>query len=354
MEAAGGDPMRQFFASVGRGDDGQNLVFETDNRGKKSIVVDIASEQGAADMLDLIRSADVFLTNARPASLDRAGLDWETLRKIRPDLIYASFTGYGEKGPEADKPGFDIAAYWARTGLCSLATVKGAEPTQLRTGIGDHTASLALLSGVLGALFHRERTGKGQKVQSSLVRTGVYAGASEHAVQLQLGKIGSTKSRHEAVNPMNNFFRSADDRWIVIVPRQGSGDWPKLLAAAGRPELAADARFDGVRNRRTNAAALVDELDAAFGAMPYDALAEALNRENIIWGPVQSVGQAVRDPQLRAAGCYVPLEDDGSAGSSVIVAGPLDFECIPERPLKRAPRLGEHGDILRASVAGKG
>lgn len=350
VESAQGDPMRQFFASVGRADQ-QNRVFETDNRGKRSIVIDISTDEGSRELRELVLSADVFLTNTRPASLQRAGLDWDTLRKLKPGLIYASFTGYGEVGPEADKPGFDIAAFWARTGLCSLATVKGGEPTQLRTGIGDHTASLSMLSGILGALYHRERTGEGQKVQSSLVRTGVYAAASEHAVQLQLGKIGSTKGRHEAVNPMNNFFRAADDRWFVVVPRQGSGDWPKLTAAAGRADLVNDARFASIRDRRTNAAALVDELDAAFGIMPFEAIAAALDEHGIVWSPVLTVGQAVSDPQLRLAGCYVPMDAGENGETSDVVSGPVDFECIERRVLPAAPSIGQHGAEIRAQMS---
>lgn len=211
-----------------------------------------------------------------------------------------------------------------------------------------------MLSGILGALYHRERTGEGQKVASSLVRTGVYAAASEHAVQMQLGKIGSTKSRHEAVNPVNNFFQTSDGRWIVIVPRQGPGDWPALAAAAGCSQLVGDPRFASIRDRRANAAALVDELDAAFGAMTFEQVAAALDRENMIWSPVLTVGQAVRDPQLRAAGCYVNVEgEERGAGGGELVSGPIDFECLPRRNLSPAPSVGEHTAEIRAEMLGK-
>lgn len=350
VESRHGDPMRQFFRSVGRADE-QNRVFETDNRGKRSIVIDIASAEGAREMRALLRTADVFVTNARPGSLARAELDWETLRKERPDLIYAGFTGFGTAGPEADKPGFDITAFWARTGLCALATVKGGEPVQLRTGIGDHMAALALTAGILGALFHRERTGEGQRIETSLIRMGVYAGASEHAVQLQLGKLASTKSRREAVNPLNNFFRTHDGRWFVTVPRQGAGgDWDRFARAAGRPDLIADARFNSFRNRRAHQAALIAELDDAFAAMDFAQASAALDREDMIWGPVLSVAQATEDPQARAAGCFVEVEDD--AGNRFeVVGGPIDFECMPRAPYRRAPRVDEHGAQLRAELS---
>jgi len=349
VETRHGDPMRQFFASVGR-DDAQNRVFETDNRGKKSIVIDIATEEGAAEMRALLRTADVFVTNARPASLARAGLDWESLRAIKPDLIFAGFTGFGAEGPEADKPGFDITAFWARTGLCSLATAKGGEPAQLRTGIGDHMAALGLLSGVLGALYHRAVTGEGQKIETSLIRMGFYAGASEQAVQLQLGRLASTKPRREAVNPINNFFQTSDGRWFVTVPRQGrDGDWPRLARAAGLNELVGDPRFDGFRNRRANQGELMDLVDAAFGAMDFDTAAAALDREDMIWGPVLSVAQATADPQARAAGCFAEVEDDAGERFEVI-AGPIDYGAMPRRAFRCAPSVGEHGDEIRAGL----
>jgi crotonobetainyl-CoA:carnitine CoA-transferase CaiB-like acyl-CoA transferase len=352
VESRHGDPMRQFFASVGR-DDQQNRVFETDNRGKRSIVIDISTEQGAREMRALLSTADVFVTNARPASLARAGLDWESLRQMKPDLIFAGFTGFGTEGPDADKPGFDITAFWARTGLCSLATAKGAEPVQLRTGIGDHMAAMGLVAGVLGALYHRERTGEGQKIETSLLRVGFYAGASEQAVQLQLGRLASTKSRREAVNPLNNFFQTADGRWFVTVPRQGKdGDWSRLAKAAGLDDLVDDPRFNSFRNRRTHQEELISLLDQAFAAVDFDTAAAALNREDMIWGPVLSVAQATQDPQARHAGCFVEVED--AAGDRFeVIAGPIEFGALPREPYRRAPGIGEHGEELRAELAGK-
>jgi crotonobetainyl-CoA:carnitine CoA-transferase CaiB-like acyl-CoA transferase len=349
VESRHGDPIRQFFTSVGREGEDHNRLFETDNRGKRSIVLDVSTGQGAQEMRALLATADVFVTNARPGSLARVGLDWESLKAFKPDLIYVGFTGFGTTGPEAEKPGFDITAFWARTGLCSLATAKGGEPVQLRTGIGDHMAALALVAGVMGALYHRERTGEGQKVETSLIRIGAYAGAAEHAVQLQLGKLASTKGRKEGVNPLNNFFQTGDGRWFVTVPRQGGGDWPRLLRAAGRPELLEDPRFDSFRNRRANAAALIDEFDAAFAAVDFEAAAAALDREDLIWGPVLTIAQAARDPQARAAGCFVDLTDD-DGNRFEVVAGPIDFEQVATRGLRRAPMIGEHGDTVREEI----
>lgn len=346
IEAPGGDPHRQYFGFTGD-EIGENRVFDLDNRGKRSMVLDLAQQAERETLHRLIATADVFVTNTRDASLKRMGLDYDSLRAALPGLIYVQFTGYGTEGPDAAKPGFDLTAFWARSGLCSLATVKGGEPPQLRTGIGDHTASLALTAGIAAALFHRERTGQGQKIEGSLLRTGIYVGASEHAIQLQLGRLASPKPRHQAVNPISNFFRSADDRWFIVVPRAGStADWPRIARAAGRPELLDDPRFASVRSRREHVAALVDALDAAFGAMPFDAIAAALEREDVIFAPVQSVGEAVRDPQAIAAGCFEPIAGEAEA---LLPAGPLRFG-VPTRAPSRAPALDADGAAIRATL----
>ena len=348
VEPKGGDPFRQFFASLGR-DDERNAVFETDNRGKRSIALDLADDDDAATMRSLIASADVFVTNSRPASLARIGLDWETLSKLKPNLIFANFTGYGPTGADAERPGFDITAFWARSGLCSLMTAKGEDPVVLRTGVGDHMAALGLAAGVTTALFHRERTGEGQKIETSLLRMGVYAGASEHAIQLQMGKLASTKARSEQINPLNNFFRTADARWFVTVPRQGIGDWPRLVRAVGRPELLDDPRFESFKSRRANGAALVEVLDEAFGSMSFDDAASALEREGLIWGPVLTVAQAAADPQAAEAGCFVEVED-ASGGNFRVPNTPLDFGAQVAKQIVRAPRLDEHGAAIRAEL----
>ena len=347
VEPPAGDPFRQFFGSIGL-EDAENRVFDNDNRGKRSIALDLTNTEDAAVLRRLVETADVFVTNTRPASLERLGLGWTQLKAIKPDLIFANFTGFGSSGPDADKPGFDITAFWARSGLCALTSVKGGDPAQLRTGIGDHMAAMGLVAGVMGALFHRERTGEGQKLETSLLRMGVYAASCEHAIQLQMNKLASTKPRPEAVNPLNNFFRSADGQWFVTVPRQGSGDWPRMARAVGQPELLEDARFEGIRNRRSNGPALVAILDEAFGAMTWAEVQAALEAEKIIFGPVQSVAQATQDEQALAAGCYVDVT--GANGTAIrLPATPIDFEAY--RPVATlAPALDADGDAIRAEL----
>ncbi|WP_299014128.1 CaiB/BaiF CoA-transferase family protein [uncultured Caulobacter sp.] len=338
VESPDGDPMRRFFDTIGSDQDA-NPVFELDNRGKRAVVLDIRSDLGREALKALVATADVFLTNVRPAALARAGLDHETLRAANPRLIYASLTGYGLTGPDADKPGMDVAAFWSRAGVGAITAPKGSEPFPIRTGMGDHVTSLATVSAILAAIYERERTGSGRLVETSLLRTGVYAIGSDMAIQLRLGKLASTRGRREAVQPLANFYKTADGRWICLLPRQGSVDWPRIAAAAGRPELVDDPRFASAKARRAHGEALVDILDAAFGAMTYAEAAEALDAGDITWAPYQTPRELAEDAQAEAAGCFVQTPD-GRGGTFRAPAAPARFLGALDGPRGPAPALG--------------
>ena len=340
VEPPGGDPIRQFFASVGV-EEQRNPVFDLDNRGKRAIVLDTAQAAGRDAVLRLADGADIFLTNVRPGGLMRAGLDPDALMARNPRLIYASLTGYGLTGPDADRPGMDAAAFWARSGLAAMFAPKGGDPIQLRTAFGDHVASMAIVAGVLAALHERTRTGKGRLVEASLLRVAHYVGGSDLAIQHVRGRIASNRPRHGAPNPLINYFKTADARWISLLTRQGEGDWPKLARALGLSHLTEDPRFARAKARRENAAALVDLLDAAFALRPLGEIAAALDAEAMIWSPVLSAAEAIADPQAHAAGCVVqtPLHDGGAMPAP---AGPIRFPGADDGPKGPAPRIGEH------------
>jgi crotonobetainyl-CoA:carnitine CoA-transferase CaiB-like acyl-CoA transferase len=345
VEPPGGDPIRQFFASVGI-DSPINPVFDLDNRGKRSIVLDTAKPEGRAALEKLAARADVFLTNVRPGGLKRACLDYESLARLNPRLVYASITGYGLEGPDADKPGMDTAAFWARSGLAAMFTPKGAEPVQIRTAFGDHVASMAATSGILAALYERERTGRGRLVEASLIRAAHYAAGADLAIQHALGRVASNRPRAKAPNPLINYFRTADARWLCLITRQGARDWAPLCAALGKPELAGDSRFARAKARRENGEALVGLLDEAFGALTMAEAGAALDRADIIWAPVQSAAEAIADPQARAAGVAVrtPTHDGALVDAP---AGPIRFPGADDGPKGPAPRAGEHTrDVL--------
>ncbi|OYW95641.1 MAG: CoA transferase [Caulobacterales bacterium 32-67-6] len=340
IERPGGDDMRHVFADA-KSDLGANPTFEMDNRGKRSIVLDIGKPEGREAVAKLAAGADVFITNVRPASLKRAGLDEASLRPANPRLIYALVTGYGMEGPDAHKPGFDVTAFWSRAGVARMTTPKGEDPFLLRTGFGDHITSLATTSAILAALYEREQTGVGRMVQTSLLATGTYTVGSDLAVQLRFGRLSSNRSRREPLNPLANFFQSAEGRWFVTNPRGGSVDWAAMAKASGRPGLLEDPRFASGRLRKENTAALTAEFDQAFGALPWEEVTARLDAADLVWAPVQTPAEVAADPQVRASGALVQVEN-GQGGFGDSPAAPAQFPGVDLSRRPPPPGLGQH------------
>jgi len=340
VEPPGGDPIRMFFSSLGV-DAELNPVFDMDNRGKRGIILDTAQPAGREALLKLIDGADVFLTNVRPGGLQRAGLDHETVLKRCPKLIYTTLTGYGLEGPDADRPGMDSAAFWARSGLAAMFRPKGGDPVQLRTAFGDHVASLAIVSGVLAALHERHRTGRGRLVDASLLRVAHYVGGSDFAIQHTRGRIASNRARKDVPNPLINYFKTSDDHWISLLQRQGEKDWPRLARALKIEHLVNDPRFANNRARREHGSELVPLLDEAFGARPLSEIAAALDAEEMVWAPMLTPSEAIADPQAIAAGCIVqtPTHDGKTMPAP---AAPVRFPGADDGPKSPSPRAGEH------------
>lgn len=350
IEPPKGDPIRNFFQTIGT-DIQDNPVFDFDNRGKKSIVLDTSTEEGQAILRELAKDADVFLTNVRPGGLERAGLDFANLIKTNPKLVYCTLTGYGLEGPDADKPGFDVASFWARAGVGHLTVPKGQDPFALRTAFGDHTTSMAAAAGICAALVKAQRTGQGQLVEASLLRAALFAMGSDFAIQLFFGRIGSTKSRHEQIQPLMNFFKTKDGSWICIVSRQGDVDWAPLCRVMDRADLIEDERYTTGKARRKHAAELVTLMDEAFGKYTKAEIAERLDAEAIAWAPVQTLAEVAADPQVEAAGgiTQVPsASGDGSTFSSP--ASPIRFPGADDGPSGPSPRKGEHSRDVLSSI----
>ncbi|MGQ0533027.1 MAG: CaiB/BaiF CoA transferase family protein [Caulobacteraceae bacterium] len=348
VEPPGGDPIRMFFSSLGV-EETANPVFDMDNRSKRGIILDTSQAAGRDALLKLLDGADVFLTNVRPGGLARARLDHETVLSRCPSLIYTMLTGYGLEGPDADRPGMDSAAFWARSGLAAMFRPKGGDPVQLRTAFGDHVASLAIVAAVMSAVYERQRTGKGRLIDASLLRVAHYAGSSDLAIQHTRGRIASNRPRKDAPNPLINYFKAADNRWISLLQRQGEKDWPRLARALKVEHLVNDPRFANGRARRENGAELVPLLDEAFAARPYEEIAAALDAEEMIWAPVLTAGEAIIDPQAIAAGCVVqtPNHDGGVMNAP---AGPVRFPGADDGPKGRSPNAGEHTRAVLAEA----
>ena len=343
IEAAAGDPWRHFFAALGD-EASVNPVFEAENRGKRSVCVDIRNPKGADLVRQLIASADVFITNVRPAALARVGLDHATIAKAFPRLVYATVTGYGLEGADADRAGFDTAAFWARSGLTAAMTVKGGEPLPPRTAVGDHTCAMGTAAGILAAVIEQRATGQGRVVEASLLRAGTYVMTTDLAIQLKLGKLASTRPRSDQVNPVGTNFRDGDGRWFTLIPRQNNADWPNIARAAGHPEWVDDPRFARTRERRANGAELVRLCDEAFAALSSEDLRARLDAEDIAWAPIQTPAEVTQDPQAHAAGCFVSAEVSGEQFLSP--AGPIKFHGWTKAEAPTAPGLGQDNDAV--------
>ena len=340
VERPEGDNMRHVFADL-KTDIGANPTFELDNRGKKGVALNITKPEGRDALAKLAETADVFLTNTRPVSLRKYGLDEATLRAANPRLVYAVITGYGLEGPDAHLPGFDVTAFWARSGIGYMTAPKGTEPFMRTSGMGDHCTSLATVSAILAALYERERTGVGRLVQTSLLATGVYLWGSDLAVQLKLGRVASIRARENPINAVANHFKSSDGRWFVHNPRGGSGGWQKFLEVAGRPDLVDDPRFATGKERRANARELAAELEAAFAQIPMDEIARRLDEADLVWAAFQTPADVDADPQVAAAGAFVEV-DDGKGGTYRSPAAPARFPGADAAVRPRAPAIGEH------------
>lgn len=349
IEPPGGDPIRKFFSTIGT-DIQDNPVFDFDNRGKKSVLLDTSTEEGNDILRQLASDADVFLTNVRPGGLSRSGLDYEGLSKINPKLVYCSLTGFGLEGPDADKPGFDVASFWSRAGVASITIPKGQDPFALRTAFGDHTTSMAAAAGICAALVKAQRTGQGQLVEASLLRAALFALGSDFAIQLFFGRIGSTKTRHEQIQPLMNFFKTKDGHWFNIVSRQGNVDWAPICRAAGREDLIEDERFTGAKGRRKHSAELVDMLDEAFGKFTKEDVAARLDENSLAWAPVQTLAEVAADPQVMAAGGITEVPSAAGDGSSFrSPASPIRFPGAADSPRGASPRPGEHSrEVLKS------
>ena len=343
VEPLNGCPMRRFFEGMKANVPIEgNPIFTLDNRGKKGISINTSNEKGADIVRELIKDADIFLTNVRPKSLENAKLNHEELHKINPKLIYCSLTGYGLDGEERNRPGFDVAAYWSRSGMAHLTQRKGEEPLPIRTASGDHITAISTVSGILAAVYERSQTGKGKVVETSLLRTGIYSVSSDMALQLKFGRVPSTKKRDEQINPIFNFFKTKDDRWICLSPRAGGDyDLPKVVRAIGKEDWIENDKFNTNQARRENAKEFIEEMDKAFSQHTMAEWGEKLDAQDLIWSPVQNLNEVSKDKQAIASGAFSEVEDQDCNENYSTVSSPVKFHNSGDGPKGPAPKLGQ-------------
>ncbi|MGA0601024.1 CaiB/BaiF CoA transferase family protein [Caulobacter sp. KR2-114] len=339
VESRSGDPTRHTFSASPHLK--HNPVFEFENRGKRGVVLDISKPGGRDALVRILKDADIFITNLRPRALKRAKLDFASVHAELPRLIYCNVTGYGLEGEAADMPAFDIAAFWSRGGVASSTIPRGVEPFPIGPGVGDEICALATVSAALAAVNERARTGVGRQIETSLLRTGVFANGWNTAIQLRFGKVAATRSRRELFNPLSNYWPTADGTWVCTVTRHGADDWAGITSAAGLPQLMEDPRFATPRDRTQNAAALIDALDDGFSKLSLAEVGARLTAGDVIWAPMQNPGQVAGDPWAQAAGCFTEVEEDNGE-RYLAPAGPARLPGQPESVKRTAPGLGQH------------
>ncbi len=339
IEPPAGDPMRAFFQLATGSKVDRNPPFDLDNRGKRSVVLDLRVPAGRAALDRLLAPADVFVSNFRPDALARLGCDPETLTARFPRLVYASISGYGRTGPERDRPGYDVGAFWARSGVAQTLAPEGVAPPQIRGGFGDHVTAITTVAGIVTALYERERSGRGRVVETSLLRTGAYCLGWDLGIQLAFGKIRQPVARTEVETPLVNCYRAGCGRWFWLIGLEADRHFPGVARTIAREDLLTDPRFASARERRRNCSAVIAELDRAFATRPLREWAERFDREGVWWAPVQSLDEVVADPQAAAAGAFVdvPARD---GGTQRMVASPVGFGDASTVPRATAPALG--------------
>jgi crotonobetainyl-CoA:carnitine CoA-transferase CaiB-like acyl-CoA transferase len=352
IEPPEGDAARGLVvAGLPGGVEASAFMFEIFNRGKRSIGLDLRTEQGLALLHRLLEDADVFVTNLLPASRQRLKIDMEDLRSRHPGLIYAIGSGMGSRGPDAEKGGYDAITYWGRAGITSAVTPQSeAYPLSMPgPAFGDGTSGAVLAGGIAAAIAQKARTGKVSVVDASLLGVGMWA--------MQPGIVCSTlmdrpelplPSRFTTPNPLSSSYRTRDGRVIVLCMLQSQRYWPGFCETIGRPELIHDPRFDTAEQRTANLAECLKVLDEVFITKTLAEWKDILARQEGPWDVIQKAGELVDDPAAVANG-YVQQVDYGGGRRLAMVSAPVQFDG---EPLKAgpAPAFGAHADELLAEL----
>jgi crotonobetainyl-CoA:carnitine CoA-transferase CaiB-like acyl-CoA transferase len=346
VEAPGGDPMRNVFGAIGMEHDMPNPAYTLDNRGKRSLVLDLREPADRARLEELLAGAHVFLTNLKPDVLDKFGLDAESTAARHPHLVYCSVSGYGLTGPDRERASYDLGAFWARSGLSYQL---GADaPLNARGGIGDHITALAALSGILAGVLQQRATGEGCIVETSLLRAGAYVLGWDLGLQSSLGKVARGEPRDATQSPLMNAYRAADDRWLFLTCLEADRHLRNVLVALGREDLLDDERFANGRALRKNKREVIEVLDREFANRPLDEWAARLDAAGVWWAPVRTPAEVLADEQVLANDGIVHVPHPDGDGHTVSVNGPITFTIgglNRSRPTTGpAPRLGEHPD----------
>ena len=327
-----------------------HALLEHSNRGKKSLALDLRSPEGLDILHKLIATSDVFLTNKLPGVRGRLGINVDQVREHNPNIIYARGTGQGERGPDADKGSYDSLAFWARASIAKSVQRPEYEltPSPPGPGFGDSLGAMTIAGGIMGALFHREKTGEATTVDVSLFGVGMYAQGQAIALSLLSGQPWAMPPASAMSNPLTRNYTTQDGRVLAFTCLQGQVYWAPLCEAIGRSDLAKDPRFGDHTSLRENSHAAIAELESTFAGGTLEHWRERLETFSGQWAVVQDTLEAANDPQSVANG-YIQECKTASGSPFKLVAAPVQYDETPAVP-RRAPEFNEHGDEILAEL----
>lgn len=351
IEPPKGDPMRMMGGLLNMPTDNEreNPAYDQQNANKLGIVLNLKSPEGQQAMHRLLAKADIFVTNNRQEALERMGLSYEQLSQQYPALVYGQVSGYGEKGPDKDRPGFDFTAYYARGGISGTLYEKGTSPLLTVAAFGDQQVSLALMSGLCAALFNAKRTGRGDKVSVSLYQTAIYC--MGHVIaSSQYGRNPYPRSRLDTANPFQAAYPTKDGRWIQGAVNAYDKEYSRICRLVGRPDLEEDERYNTFEKVKENPRPFIQELDKAFRQKTADEWVAIFNEADLpfdkemLWEEILEDPQAWGDDVLCRVEGYPEHETLGTART--LVRSPVKFRNMGLPPYEKGPRIGEHTDQI--------
>ncbi|MEZ5734928.1 MAG: CaiB/BaiF CoA-transferase family protein [Novosphingobium sp.] len=338
-----GDPYRGLVtAGLHKSYNGVDPSFQFANRGKQSVAVDLKTAEGRDLIYRLAKECDVFLTNFRPDARRRLQIECEDIRKHNPDIIYARGSGYGQRGPDAQRGGYDGAAYWSRAGFAEVFTPPGAEfPAMQRPAFGDVVGGLTIAGAISAAMYRRATTGKPSIIDVSLLGVGMWQLQPDivHA-KLNEGTPKHVYDRKATWNPLTGTYRTRDGRFINLVMLDADRYWGNFCEVIGRPELIDDPRFVDMEARKENSCACVEIIDEVFASRDYGEWCEILKQATGVWAPLQTPLEVHSDPQAVANGYLADVEMINGSPLT-LVTSPVQYDEEAQKPT-RAPEHGEH------------
>jgi formyl-CoA transferase len=317
--------------------------WHLNNRNKRGLALDLKSPDAGKILERLVKWADMLIVNTPHLARKKLKLEYEDVAQWNSRLIYADLTGYGEKGPDANLPGFDVTSYWSRSGLLSLMHDAGGSPTLPFGGTGDSPTAVGLFAAIVMGLYRRERTGKGSYVTTSLLAEGVWSASVAIQAALCEAKFAPQHDRKNPANAAMNIYKSSDDIWFLLVVSPEK--IPAFAEGIGRADLLKDPRFADLAKLTTNMGQLTTILDEIFSAQPMAHWREVFDKANITYGMVQNPHDVIKDPQLIENGIVVPLAGAGGNLKNTI-SSPIKVHGVTKVPAKRAPELGEHNEEI--------